>query len=122
MTAWLTGYKADEITAFLSREATYGDFFLQAPAMNPNRKQIKGTVAAERISWGMPAYGKPTIVQFAAFQSHVSLYVGEQAIQKFAVELSEITCRKSAIYCGYSQPLPKKLITDMLHWCEEPGV
>ena len=44
MTAWLTGYKADEITAFLSREATYGDFFLQAPAMNPNRKQIKGTV------------------------------------------------------------------------------
>lgn len=40
VTAWLTGYRPDEITAFLSREATYGDFFLQAPAMNPNRNQI----------------------------------------------------------------------------------
>ena len=78
--------------------------------------------AAERISWSMPTYGKPTIVQFAAFQNHVSLYVGEQAIQKFAEELSGITCKKSAIYHGYGQPLPRKLITDMLHWCEDPGV
>jgi len=49
VTAWLTGCKTDEIAAFLSREATYGDFFLQAPAMNPNRRQIKGTVCGVRV-------------------------------------------------------------------------
>ena len=49
VTSWLTGYRADKIVSLLATDITYGDFFLQAPCMNPNRKQIKGTVCGIRV-------------------------------------------------------------------------
>lgn len=49
ITCWLTGYNIDAIKGFLCSDLTYGDFFRQAPAMNPNRKLISGTVCGVRV-------------------------------------------------------------------------
>ena len=49
VTSWLTGYSARQIESFLSTDLTYGDFFRKAPAMNPNRTLITGTVCGVRV-------------------------------------------------------------------------
>lgn len=49
VTAWLTGYSTDEIEKMLTFELTYSDFFLNAPAPNPNRVLITGVVCGVRV-------------------------------------------------------------------------
>ena len=49
ITAWLTGYTADEIEAALASDITYGDFFRNAPAPNPKRTLITGVVCGVRV-------------------------------------------------------------------------
>ena len=49
VTSWLTGYSAQQIESFLSTNLTYGDFFRQAPATNPNRTLITGMVCGVRV-------------------------------------------------------------------------
>ena len=49
ITSWLTGYTAEQIESYLSTDLTYGDFFRNAPALNPNRTLIKGTVCGVRV-------------------------------------------------------------------------
>lgn len=49
VTAWLTGYTAQQINALMDNEISYGDFFRQAPAMNPNREKITGVVCGVRV-------------------------------------------------------------------------
>ena len=49
VTAWLTGYPAEQIEAFLATDLTYGDFFRNAPALNPHRTQITGVVCSVRV-------------------------------------------------------------------------
>ncbi len=49
ITKWLTGYDEDTIDLALTSEITYGEFFLNAPKPNPNRKQIKGVICGIRV-------------------------------------------------------------------------
>lgn len=49
LTSWLTGYTAVQLEEMLNSEVTYGDFFLQAPALNPDRKLIKGVICGIRV-------------------------------------------------------------------------
>ena len=49
VTAWLTGYKPEDIARMEQSELSYGDFFRNAPAMNPNRALITGTVCGVRV-------------------------------------------------------------------------
>lgn len=49
ITTWLTGYSAEKIAAMLKSDITYGDFFLKAPLLNPNRKLIKGVICGIRV-------------------------------------------------------------------------
>lgn len=49
VTAWLTGYTAEEIARLEQSDTTYGDFFRRAPAMNPNRALITGKVCGIRV-------------------------------------------------------------------------
>lgn len=49
ITCWLTGYSSDAIDGFLHSNLTYGDFFRQAPALNPDRKLIRGTICGVRV-------------------------------------------------------------------------
>ena len=49
VTAWLTGYSPDDIEALLGTDTAYGDFFRQAPGMNPDRTLIKGSVCGVKL-------------------------------------------------------------------------
>ena len=49
VTAWLTGYTPDEIEACLLTDTAYGDFFCNAPTLNPKRELITGTVCGVRV-------------------------------------------------------------------------
>lgn len=49
ITCWLTGYSKEDLNRFLDSGITYGDFFLQAPSLNPKRKLIKGVVCGIRV-------------------------------------------------------------------------
>jgi hypothetical protein len=45
----LTGYSQDELEAHLADKTLFERFFHQAPAMNPDRKLITGTICGVRI-------------------------------------------------------------------------
>lgn len=46
---WLTGYSPEEVEQAVVSDISYGDFFRQAPEMNPDRKRIKGVVCGVRV-------------------------------------------------------------------------
>lgn len=50
ITSWLTGYSIEQIQQCLKDEVTYGDFFLNAPCLNPNRKLITGKICGIEVS------------------------------------------------------------------------
>ena len=49
VTAWLTGYSREQLEELMVSDITYGDFFQNAPAMNPRRTQITGKVCGVRV-------------------------------------------------------------------------
>ena len=46
---WLTGYSQKGLDAQLAEGTDYETFFAEAPAMNPSRHLIKGTICGVRI-------------------------------------------------------------------------
>ena len=46
---WLTGYTTEEIEKAAAGSVTYGDFFRNAPQLNPNRKLITGVVCGVHV-------------------------------------------------------------------------
>ena len=46
---WLTGYDQAQLEAELAAKTDFETFFAQAPAMNPARAQITGTICGVRI-------------------------------------------------------------------------
>ena len=46
---WLTGYDVQGIENAVANDISYGDFFRNAPKLNPGRKNIKGTVCGVRV-------------------------------------------------------------------------
>ena len=49
VTSWLTGYAHDQIEALLNSDMTYGDFFRKAPALNPSRALIRGSICGIKV-------------------------------------------------------------------------
>ena len=49
VTAWLTGYTAEDIARLEQSDTSYGDFFRNAPARNPNRILITGKICGVRV-------------------------------------------------------------------------
>ena len=49
VTAWLTGYTPEDLARLEQSDISYGDFFRNAPAMNPNRTLITGKVCGIRV-------------------------------------------------------------------------
>lgn len=47
--AWLTGYSQAQLDALAASDAEYGAFFRDAPAMNPARLRVTGTVCGVRV-------------------------------------------------------------------------
>ena len=46
---WLTGYTGADIDRLIADGVTYGDFFRGAPALNPRRTLIRGSICGVRI-------------------------------------------------------------------------
>ena len=49
VTAWLTGYSPEELARLEQSGTSYGDFFRNAPAMNPRRTLITGKVCGVQV-------------------------------------------------------------------------
>ena len=49
VTTWLTGYKPQELSQLEQSDTSYGDFFRNAPAMNPDRALITGKVCGIQV-------------------------------------------------------------------------
>ncbi len=49
ITCWLTGYSKKQVADYLVNDIAYGDFFLNAPGPNPNRKMITGKICGVRV-------------------------------------------------------------------------
>ena len=49
VTCWLTGYSPDDLEELSQGDLSYGEFFRQAPKLNPARKQIKGIICGLRV-------------------------------------------------------------------------
>ena len=49
VTAWLTGYTPAELERLLQSDATYGEFFENAPCLSENRRLITGSVCGVRV-------------------------------------------------------------------------
>ena len=72
----------------------------------------------ERILWSMPYYEKEgKSISFSACKKHISFYVGLEAIEAFASELSEFVIKKNAIYFPYDKALPTQFISEIAKWC-----
>ena len=46
---WLTGYEVCDLRKMEQEGIAYGDFFTQAPALNPQRQQIKGRICGVKV-------------------------------------------------------------------------
>ncbi|MBO1305088.1 DUF2200 domain-containing protein [Enterococcus sp. 669A] len=46
---WLTGYGQEDLEDQLAKKVDFRTFFAEAPAMNPNRKLIKGVICGVRV-------------------------------------------------------------------------
>jgi hypothetical protein len=46
---WLTGYSQKQLEAVLEKRTDFEGFFAEAPAMNPSRALITGTVCGVRV-------------------------------------------------------------------------
>lgn len=81
---------------------------------------VKNSVpnAKECILWSMPYYEKDgNSISFSACKKHISFYAGVEAIEKYALDLTEFTTRKNAIYFPYDKALPANLIESIAKWC-----
>lgn len=49
VTCWLTGYTKDQLDIQISEGVSYGRFFAEAPAINPNATKITGSVCGIKV-------------------------------------------------------------------------
>lgn len=71
--------------------------------------------AKEVISYNMPAFKQHgVLVYFAAYKGHIGFYPTASPIVVFKNELSSYKTSKGAIQFPIDNPLPKKLIQDIV--------
>lgn len=46
---WLTGYSQEELKTQIDKAVNFEEFFDQAPAMNPARREVKGVICGVRV-------------------------------------------------------------------------
>jgi uncharacterized protein YdhG (YjbR/CyaY superfamily) len=71
--------------------------------------------ATEAISYQMPAFKyKGTLVWFAAFSKHCSLFPGASVIEAFKNELKDYRLSKGTIQFPVDKPLPAALVKKLV--------
>jgi uncharacterized protein YdhG (YjbR/CyaY superfamily) len=86
--------------------------------LNRVRAAIRSAVppkATETISYGMPAFKyKQTLIWFAAFANHCSVFPTAAVIEQFKNELKGFTISKGTIQFPTNKPLPAALIKKLV--------
>jgi uncharacterized protein YdhG (YjbR/CyaY superfamily) len=76
------------------------------------------TEATEAISYGMPAFKyKGSLVWFAAFSNHCSLFPGAAVVEAFKNELKGFTTSMGTIQFPVDKPLSAALVKKMVKVC-----
>ncbi len=71
--------------------------------------------AAEKISYGMPAYTyKGMLIYFASHTNHMSIYPYPSAMEAFKKEIAGYRTSKGTLQFSYDKPLPLKLISEIV--------
>lgn len=73
--------------------------------------------ATEAISYGIPTFKlHGNLIHFAAYEHHIGLYPGSQAIADFAKDLTKYKTSKGTIQFPINQPLPLPLIKKIVKY------
>lgn len=73
--------------------------------------------AEEAISYQIPTYKlNGNLVHFAAFKNHLGFYPGADGVAAFKKELSKYETSKGTIQFPFDQPLPIKLISEIVKY------
>lgn len=71
----------------------------------------------ETISYQMPTFRyNGNLIHFALYKKHLGLYPGPEAIEFFEDELKSFKTSKGAIQIPLDQPLPKKIIEQLINF------
>ncbi len=71
----------------------------------------------EVISYGMPAFKQQNVlVYFASYKDHYGLYPTSKPIEIFKDKLTQYKTSKGAIQFPANQPIPKKLIIEIVKY------
>jgi uncharacterized protein YdhG (YjbR/CyaY superfamily) len=93
------------------------------PAVRETLTELRNTIrkaaplAVETISYQMPAFAqKGVLVYFAAQKEHIGFYPTSSGIEAFKKELSGYSTSKGAVRFPYGEPLPLKLISQIVRF------
>ena len=104
----------DQIENYINR--------FSAEAQKPLRKlrsiiKLSAPQADETINYQMPTFKlHGNLVHFAGYKNHIGFYPTPSAIVQFKKELSAYVTSKGAVQFPLSEPLPEKLITQMVQF------
>lgn len=107
---WLTGYTKEEIEKAAASSVTYGDFFRNAPQLNPNRKMITGVVCNVRVEaieeplMQEIRYLDKLIDELAKGKAMEKILRGQAQIRKEAIKAYE----KTYLFDAVIEPVPNK--------------
>ena len=111
-----TGIKAPTAT-------TVDEYLASVPAqdravLEALRRTIRAAapMAAEKISYGMPAFMEHgPLVFFAAFRDHLGFYgVSREIIDRFSSELEPFRTSSTTLHFSAENPLPAALVTHIV--------
>lgn len=95
----------------------------QSPQAQPLLTAIRATIRAaapeakERISWQMPTFWQgENLIHFAAFQNHIGIFPGGEAVGVFAQRLAGYKTSKGTIQFPLANPIDHGLLADIVRW------
>jgi uncharacterized protein YdhG (YjbR/CyaY superfamily) len=110
--------KKNEVKKYNTVEEYFSDFAEMAQVrLHEFREIIKAAApqAKEVISCNMPAFKQNRIlVYYAAYKNHIGFYPTPNGITTFEARLINYKYSKGAIQFPIDQPLPKKLIEEIV--------
>lgn len=100
------------------------DYIAGQPAgVQPLLQSVRATIraaapeAVEKISWQMPTFWQgENLIHFAAFQSHIGIYPGGEAVGVFADKLAGYKTSKGSIRFPLDRPVDHDLIAEITRW------
>jgi uncharacterized protein YdhG (YjbR/CyaY superfamily) len=78
--------------------------------------------AIECMAYGLPTWHQGEhLIHLGAFEHHVGVYPGPEAIRAFSEDLSDFRTSKGAIQIPHAVPLPTDLIRRIARWRIDQG-